>query len=52
MEEAQQSKKIIMVGFFTQELRDLIEHLETTGYSESHSAHLKKILDESTSSSR
>lgn len=46
----EENKRIIMVGFFTQDLKDLIEHLEITGCSEKELNHLKEILNESTSS--
>lgn len=47
-----ENKKITFVGFFTQQLKDLIEHLETTGYNEDDINHLKGILSESLENAR
>ena len=52
MEEIQQNKRIIMVGLFTQQLKDLVEHLETTGYNTDEVNHLVKILNESNARTR
>lgn len=40
-------KKILMIGFFTEELEALIKHLEETGFQPgSFIDHLKSILED------
>lgn len=41
---SEQNKKVIMVGFYKQELIDLVDHLVTTGYKEEEVKHLQEVL--------
>lgn len=44
MSENNEQKRLIFVGFYQQDLVDLIDHLVTTGYNEEQTKHLQDVL--------
>jgi|GEM_PF-6978411 len=39
-----ENKKVIMVGFWKQDLIDLIDHLVSTNYNDEQTKHLQEVL--------
>jgi hypothetical protein len=43
-DELKPARAVVMMAFYMQDLRDLLEHLEMTGYKESELNHLRDVL--------